>query len=103
MDILQRIYDLRAERGWSEYRLSVESGIPQSTISSWYKKKIVPTIPSLKRICDAYNITLSQFFADEESAVSLTEKQHELLRNWDCLNEDQQNNILNLIQSINKG
>lgn len=103
MDILQRVYALRAERGWSEYRLSVESGIPQSTISSWYKKEILPTIPSLQRICDAYHITLSQFFADEEETVTLTEKQQELLRCWNCLNEEQQNNILNLIQSINKG
>jgi len=39
MDILERILQLREEKGWSEYKLSVESGIPQSTISSWFRKK----------------------------------------------------------------
>jgi len=100
MDILQRIYDLRAERNWSEYRLSVESGIPQSTISSWYKKEILPTLPSLERICKAYNMTLSQFFADNNSAVELTEEQRILLENWNRLDQTQRNSILNLIKSM---
>lgn len=38
-DVLQRITDLRLARNWSEYQLSVRSGLPQSTISSWYRKK----------------------------------------------------------------
>ena len=99
MDVLQRIYTLREERSWSEYRLSVESGIPQSTISSWYKKEILPTLPSLERICKAYNMTLSQFFTDDE-AVTLTASQKELLHNWNRLDEKQQENILNLIKSM---
>lgn len=100
MDVLQRIFELRSERGWTEYRLSVESGIPQSTISSWYKKNILPSLPSLERICAAYNINLSQFFSDESDAVMLTPEQKELLENWNRLDEQQQNNILNLIKSI---
>ena len=100
MNVLQRIYELREERGWSEYRLSTESGIPQSTISSWYKKEILPTLPSLERICNAYNMTLSQFFADKGSAIELTEEQQVLLDNWNRLDKEQRNNILNLIKSM---
>ena len=100
MDILNRITELRLERGWTEYRLSIESGIPQSTISSWYKKNILPTLPSLERICSAYNMTLSQFFADSGSAIILTEEQQILLDNWNRLDKEQRNNILNLIKSM---
>ena len=33
MTVLERILQLKDERNWSEYRLSEESGIAQTTIS----------------------------------------------------------------------
>ena len=51
MDVLNRILELRGEKGWSEYRLSVESGIPQSTISSWFRKKAQPSTDCKLRPC----------------------------------------------------
>ena len=66
MDILKRIVDLRKERNWTEYQLAEQSGLTQSTISSWYRKNMLPTIPSLTKLCDAFGITLSQFFLEDE-------------------------------------
>ena len=63
-DILSAITTYREERGWTEYQLAERSGLPQSTISSWYRKNMVPTIPSLEKICMAFGITLSQLFAE---------------------------------------
>ena len=37
-DILSMIRQNREARGWTEYQLAERSGLPQSTISSWYKK-----------------------------------------------------------------
>lgn len=37
-DILSMIRQTREARGWTEYQLAERSGLPQSTISSWYKK-----------------------------------------------------------------
>ena len=62
IDILEKIRILKLERNWSEYQLAEKSGIPQSTISSWYRKNQIPTISSLEKICNAFNLTLSQFF-----------------------------------------
>ena len=50
MDILKRIVDLRKERNWTEYQLAEQSGLTQSTISSWYRKNMLPTIPSLTKL-----------------------------------------------------
>ncbi|HCG33115.1 MAG TPA: transcriptional regulator, partial [Ruminococcaceae bacterium] len=33
----------REARGWTEYQLAERSGLPQSTISSWYKKGMTPS------------------------------------------------------------
>ena len=64
-DILSTITTYREERGWTEYQLAERSGLPQSTISSWYRKNMVPTVASLEKICTAFGITLSSCFLRE--------------------------------------
>lgn len=96
-DILSAITELREMRGWSEYQLAERSGLPQSTISSWYRKHMIPTVPSLEKICTAFGITLSQLFASGDDPVSLTDSQRELLSRWARLDPDQQNAIFQLI------
>lgn len=99
-DILTAITNYRQERGWTEYQLAEHSGLPQSTISSWYRKNMVPTIPSLEKICVAFGITLSQLFAEGDDAVSLTDSQLALLKRWAKLSEDQQAVVLALIDKM---
>lgn len=70
--VLDRITFYRAQKGWTEYQLAEESRLTQSTISSWYRKDMVPSISSLEKICSAFGITLSQFFSTEENSFSLT-------------------------------
>ena len=100
-DVLSAITEYRLERGWSEYQLAERSGLPQSTISSWYRKDIVPTVPSLEKICDAFGITLSQLFAINGNPVTLTAGQRELLERWDRLDEEQQKIVFQLIDNMN--
>ena len=100
-DILSAITTYREERGWTEYQLAECSGLPQSTISSWYRKNMVPTIPSLEKICKAFGITLSQLFAEEDSPVSLTDSQRKLLERWSRLSEEQQAVVFALLINRN--
>ncbi len=99
-DILSTIAAYRQARGWTEYQLSERSGLPQSTISSWYRKNMVPTVPSLEKICDAFGITLSQLFAGDDTPITLTAKQKEILQRWDRLSEEQQEVIFQLIDKM---
>ena len=99
-DILATITQYRQARGWTEYQLAEKSGLPQSTISSWYRKNMIPTVPSLEKICNAFGITLSQLFATEDTLVSLTTSQQKLIEAWTKLNEDQQAVILALMEKM---
>lgn len=99
-DILTTILTYRTARGWTEYQLAERAGLPQSTISSWYRKDMVPTLPSLEKICAALGITLSQLFAEGEAPVSLTQEQRELLTRWARLNPEQQQAMLNLMEKM---
>ena len=99
-DILAAITTYREERGWTEYQLAERSGLPQSTISSWYRRSMVPTIPSLEKICAAFRITLSQLFAEGDGPVSVTECQQKLLSRWARLSEEQQSVVFALIDMM---
>ena len=99
-DILATITKYRQDRGWTEYQLAERSGLPQSTISSWYRKNMIPTVPSLEKICIAFGITLSQLFAEEENTVSLTDSQKKLLESWSRLTEEQQAAVFTLIERM---
>lgn len=99
-DILTTITTYREQRGWTEYQLAEESGLPQSTISSWYRKKMIPTVLSLEKICTAFGITLSQLFAEGDEPVSLTASQRKLLENWSKLDEERQAVVFALIEKM---
>ena len=99
-DILAEITRLRLNRNWSEYQLAQHSGISQSTISTWYRKNQVPTIQTLEKVCFGFGITLSQFLANDDDAVSLTESQKELLDCWAALTDTQQALFMQLFKNI---
>lgn len=100
INVLDRITYYREKKGWTEYQLSERSGLTQSTISSWYRKNMVPTIPSLEKICTAFGITLSQFFVTDEDCFSLTDIQKELLNEASRLTEQQQRSLIAFFRTL---
>ena len=100
-DVLERITYFRMKRGWSEYQLAEEAGLTQSTISSWYRKNMVPSIPSLEKICTAFDITLSQFFATEDDlCCELIEVQKILVEETAKLSKDQQTALVAFLKTL---
>lgn len=101
MNILDKITQLRLERGWSEYQLAEKSGLTQSTISSWYRKNMLPTIPSLSKICDAFGISLSQFFLEnDDCTIQINDQQQRLLEYAARLNPTQYEALLCFLNTL---
>ena len=101
MDILKKITEMRIEKGWTEYELAERSELTQSTISSWYRKNLVPSIPSLEHICNAFGISLSQFFLENECfSEQLTEEQMDVLKRWNKLTKEQQKKLADFLDSL---
>ena len=71
--------DLCKERSWTYYRLAKEADIPYSTLNNMVNRTNIPTIPTLQKLCDAFGITLADFFLDEPDALQLTEGQQEII------------------------
>ena len=100
MDVLERIYQLRTERGWSEYQLAEASEISQSTISSWYRKGMLPSIGSLEKICKGFGITMSRFFETGDETISLTSEQRRLLDGWERLTPKQRKSLIEFLENL---
>lgn len=100
MDILKRITELREERGWSEYRLAKEAGIPQSTITNLYKRENSPTVSTLEAICRAFGLSLTQFFSGIDENQLLTDEQRDLLENWALLPPKQKEKVMGYVLGL---
>lgn len=100
IDILGRITKHRMSRNWTEYQLAQQSGIPQSTISTWYRKQMLPTLSSLDKICRAFDMTMAQFLSENDGLTEITPDQRDLLSKWELLTSAQKNAFLNLMESI---
>ena len=100
MNAKDRIRQLMEERHWSEYRLAKEAGLSQSTLSNLFRRHNAPSIATLESICNAFGITLAQFFADGKSGVVLTEEQRMLFDRWIALTEEQKRFLYEIIENI---
>ena len=93
MEVLQKIEKLRNEKGWSINYLAMESGLTQSTLNNLYSRNTEPKISTLRAICGAFGITLSDFFKEEES-------EDELIRMVKSLSQDNKKALSQLLKNI---
>lgn len=101
INVLERITELRKQKQWTEYQLAEHSGLTQSTISSWYRKGILPTIPSLEKICIAFGISISQFFDEKDNEMSIINPtQKELLECASKLTNEQYDALVQFLTKL---
>ena len=79
MNVIERIHQLRMEREWSVNNLAMEAGITQSTLNSILARNTPPKIETLQLLCNAFKITLAQFFLQDEKVELVNETEKELL------------------------
>ena len=99
MEIHARLQQLLRERGWTEYKLSKECGLAQSTIGNIFRRNTLPSIATLEMICSGFGITMSQFFADADM-VELTPDLKELFNCWVCLTPSQKAAALQMLKAM---
>ncbi len=100
MDTNQRLRQLLDARGWTEYRLSKQCGLSESTIANIFSRNTVPTIATLEQICKGFGITLAQFFCDGEM-VELTPELDEVFSCWLTLSPEQKKVIIQTMKAMN--
>lgn len=100
MEIHARIKQLLAERGWTEYRLSRECGLAQTTIGNLVRRNTLPSIATLETICKGFGISMAQFFA-EGDMLEVTPELKEVFDCWVSLTPDQKKAALAMLKAMN--
>lgn len=90
-DINRRILELCEEKGWSEYKLAKESGIPNSSLNSIFKNNHTPNFYTLQKICEGLQIPLSHFF---DSKLFSNIDTPVFLKLWNSLDDDCREKVL---------
>ena len=93
MEVLEKIESLRKERGWSINYLAMESGLTQSTLNNLYSRNTEPKISTLRAICGAFGITLSDFFKEEEN-------EDELIRRIKGLSKENKTVLVQIVKNL---
>ena len=82
---LERIEELCRERGWSHYRLALEMDTSPNNIGNLFRRTTVPSIPTIRRICEVMGITMAQFYSTDGIQVTLNEQQRRIMDLYDKL------------------
>ena len=93
MEVLEKIERLRIEKGWSRNYLAMESGLTQSTLNNLYSRNTEPKISTLRAICGAFGVSLSDFFKEEEN-------EDELIRKVKCLSKENKQALLQIVRNL---
>ena len=96
MEVLEKIDILRKDRGWSINYLAMESELTQSTLNNLYRRNTEPKISTLRSICNAFGISLSEFFKDEDE----NNEEDELIKKVKSLSDINKKALLQLLKNI---
>ena len=99
MRVIDKIEEIRIKKGWSVYKLAQLSGLSEKCIYNWYQRGSTPTIQALEGICDAFGITMSQLFA-ENNLMELDAETKALIDDWILLSPEQKEAFKVMIKTI---
>ena len=94
MEILDKIRKMQGERDWTDYRLAQEADIPYGTLAAIFQRGTPPKVDTLQCICNAFGLTLAQFFLEDESVEVLSETEREMLATFRKLSPKQQRSLI---------
>lgn len=99
MDVLKHIDELRMERGWSMYKLAEMSDITCSTLTNMFSRRTLPSLTTLMALCEAFNISLADFFQTAENIEPNTEEL-QLIDKYRHLSQDRKKLVRDLIKEL---
>lgn len=97
MDIGKRLTQLRKEKGLTTNKPANMAGVSQSHLREIELGKRNPTVEILSYFCDALDISLSNFFKEDNADISPA-----LLTAIEKLNSEQQKSLSEFIETMFK-
>lgn len=100
MNVLEKVKKLQVERGWSTYKLAFEAGLTQSTLSNMFARGTCPTVDTLEKICEAFGISLAEFFESDNRKAHVSKEELELLNKYRALTDKEKDAVKSMINAL---
>lgn len=98
MDIAEKLNNLREQNELTLYRVAALSGLSHNTVSNIFSGISYPRIDTLEQILKVFDVSLAQFFSEDEKCVYLTDSQVELFKRWDKLSAKKKKVLESLLE-----
>ncbi|MBQ1721445.1 MAG: helix-turn-helix transcriptional regulator [Lachnospiraceae bacterium] len=104
----ERIFKLMEERGMTQIEFSRRTGISQSTISDWKRKKTNPAADKIMVICEVLNVSPYDILQDtaghksnaDYRVVSSGTSDYDLLVEIDSLDSKQKERLMGYVSAL---
>lgn len=96
MIISEKIYLLMEQRGISQKEFANRTGISQSTISDWKRKKTNPAADKIMKICEVLHVSPYELLSDGEPVnydLVLSRGEITLIQEYRALSERQKDRL----------
>ena len=102
MQLGQIIQKLRTDRNLSQKEVAMSVGIDRGQYSRIENDKVEPTLPTLRKIAQALEVSLSDFFTDQQpiDINSFDKSFMDRLRLIDQLNPEQQQMVFSFVDAL---
>ena len=103
-ETIRKLERLTKERGWSLYRLSIESDLPYSSIENLFRRNTEPTLPTLRSLCNGLGVSMSEFFSDEPVPLRIdyTSDERDLVIEYRSLRRTDKRLLRTYLAGLNK-
>ena len=87
-----------SSKNWTDYRLAQEANISQSSLATLFSRQTPPKLEMLQSICNAFGLTLSQFFLENENIEILSDTEKKMLQVFRKLSPKQQKALIDVFE-----
>lgn len=67
--MIRRVLELLEEKGISEYKISKDLSLPNSSFSQWKSGRAKPSLDALSKIADYFGVTVDYLMGREQPSV----------------------------------
>lgn len=100
MEILDKVENLRQQKGLTVYRLMKDAGISHNTLNAWRKRQTMPSFYVLEAICDALNVSMAVLFIDDIRLDELSNETKKMLSIWETLSAVKKRAVLSFLTTL---
>ena len=98
MIISERIFKIMEEKGMTQLEFSAGTGIAQSTISDWKRKKTNPSAEKIMAICDVLDV--SPFDILQDTIPGKGAGEYEVVKKLEKLNKKTKAEVVDYVKKV---